>query len=223
MTTPAVSNPPSATPPVVTPPAAGDQPPAVPAAAGTPPGAPVVTPPAQTPAPGQTPPPAVTPPAPAVPPVLSLKAPDGSLLDAGAVERTTAQVAKLGLSQEHAQEVLEHVHKEVAAYQSGREAQAQQLMSRDWIEQVKADPELGGAKYDETIRMSSLARQRFMRPEFLKMLNDSGLGNHPENVRAWAAVGRLMAEANLITTGDTPPAPPVKDPLKVLYPNTPTG
>ena len=216
MTT-AVINPPSETPP------APVTPPVVPAASGTPPVAPVVTPPAETPTPGQTPPPVTTPPAPAVPPVLTLKAPDGSLLDAGAVERTTAQVAKLGLSQEHAQEVLEHVHKEVAAYQTAQEATAKRLMSQDWIAQVKADPELGGAKYDETIRMSSLARQRFMRPEFLQMLNDSGLGNHPENVRAWAAVGRLMAEANLITSGETPPAPPVKDPLKVLYPNTPTG
>lgn len=220
MTT-AVSNPPSATPPVVTTPPAGDPPPVVPAASGTPPVSPVVTPPAQTPTPGQTPPPVTTPPAPAAPPVLTLKAPDGSLLDAGAVERTTAQVAKLGLSPEHAQEVLEHVHKEVAAFQSAREAQAQQLMKHDWIEQVKNDPEIGGAKYEESMRLCALARHKCMRPAFLKMLDDTGLGNHPENVYAWRYVGSLLAEANLITTGDTPPAPPAKkDPLAVLYPST---
>lgn len=71
-------------------------------------------------------------------------------------------------------------------------------MRRGWETEAKADPDIGGAKFDET---KALARQTFTRfgvkadGPFLKLLEESGLGSHPDMLRFVANVGRLTGEA----------------------------
>lgn len=147
----------------------------------------------------------------------ALKAPEGSKLGTSAIERTTANVAKWGLSAETAQSVLEHVHGEVAEFWKAQEAESAQLRNVDWVQQTKADPEIGGAKFDETVRAAALARQAYFTPAFDKMLNDSGLGNHPEFVRAWSRVGKSMSEGQLINPNQINTPPPRKSTAEVMY------
>lgn len=179
---------------------------------------------AVTPAPAVVVPPVVDPaasvtPAPVIPAPITyvLKVPDGGKLDPGAVERTTATVAKLGLSNEHAQSVLEHVNGEVAAHEQALIAQAQQTRTVEWVAQTKADAEIGGAKFDATVQSVALAKERFLTPEFSKMLETTGLGNHPEFVRAFAKIGQAMGDGALIAPGAGNVSETRKPTSEVLY------
>jgi len=77
-------------------------------------------------------------------------------------------------------------------------------MRRAWAEEARADPDIGGAKFDET---KALARATFTRfgvkadGPFLKLLEESGLGSHPDMLRFVANVGRLTGEATTDSRG----------------------
>ena len=188
--------------------------------------APPVTPPVTPPAtpPVVTPPPApvasalappATPPAP-----ITLVAPEGSKLQPAAVERTAALVARLGLSGDHAQEFLGTVSSEVAAHEARLIADAEQVRRVDWVQQTQNDPEIGGAKFLATTQAAARARQEFFSPEFNTMLDQTGLGNHPEFVRAWAKVGHRMADGKLVSAPSSEHAPNRKSTAEVMYGNS---
>ena len=148
-----------------------------------------------------------------------LKVPDGGALDPGASERTVAFAAKLGLSQDAAQAALDHASAESRAYWKMQEARADIVRRQEWVSQTQGDPEIGGAKFVETVKAAALARQTYFTPEFDKLLNDTGLGNHPEFVRAWARVGRSLSEGALINPPAAAPAEKKRTAAQTLYPN----
>jgi hypothetical protein len=161
------------------------------------------------------PPGAVPPPAPTVPDKYELKLPDKAVLDATAVERSAAFAKAHGLSQEAAQKQLEHTNAELAAFVDAQQA-AFASTTKAWVDVVKADPELGGANFDTTIKDSKAAIDRFATPEFKKALSDTGFGNHPELVRVFAKIGKAMANDGLVRSGsDTGAAP--RDLANILY------
>lgn len=149
----------------------------------------------------------------------ALKVPDGGKLDPSAVERTTATVAKLGLSNEHAQSVLEHVNGEVAAHEQRLIAEAQHTRTVTWVEQVKADPEIGGANFDATVQSVALAKERYLDAEFAKVLTDTGLGNHPGMMKLFNKIGRSMADGALIAPGPGDGSVERKSTADVMYPD----
>lgn len=118
-----------------------------------------------------------------------------------AIERTTAFAAKSGLSPELAQAVLDQQHAEVLAHQNHLIADAEQVRRVDWVNMTKSDPEIGGEKLPATLQASARARAEFFNPAFNKMLDDTGLGNHPEFVRAWAKVGQRIGQGPLVNPG----------------------
>lgn len=204
-----------------TPPPASGEPQATPppAAAGTP-AAPAAAPSATpTPAPAGTPAPAAGTPAGTPSPIVyALKAPEGSLLKPEAIERTTAHVAKLGLSPEHAQAVLEQTSAEVKAYHTAIEEQSWKMRTVDWVDQVKNDPEIGGAKFEtETVPAIARAMAKYSDPEFTEMLAQTKLGNHPGLSKFIARVGRSLADDKLITAPGSPPSEERKPTTEVMW------
>jgi hypothetical protein len=182
-------------------PAPAAPPPPAPDPTPTPPPAPAA--PAVPPTPAPAAPPAA-PPAPPAAPVLTLKLPDGSKLDAQALERTTAHAVALGLSPESAQKTLELVNAEVAAFWKAQETQSAHTRNVTWVDEVKADPDIGGANFDQTMKHVTLVKEQLMDPDFRQWLNESGMGNHRWMVRFIARVGRRMADANLIGANALP-------------------
>lgn len=87
-------------------------------------------------------------------------------------------------------------------------------MRKGWEADARSDPEIGGAKFDET---KSLARATFVRfgvksdGPFLKLLEESGLGNHPDMLRFVANVGRLTGEASVDAGGGGQAQPRLAD------------
>lgn len=139
-----------------------------------------------------------------------------------AIERTTAFAAKSGLSPELAQAVLDQQHAEVLAHQNTLMAEAEQVRRVDWVNMTKSDPEIGGQHFPATLQAAARARAEFFNPEFNKMLEDTGLGNHPEFVRAWAKVGQRMGQGPLVNPGGGTVPDGRKSNAEVMY-GTPTN
>ena len=141
--------------------------------------------------------------------------PEGITLDSAQLEAAAPLFKELGLNQEQAQKLVDFQAAQVQAGQQGQLDAFNQLKT-DWVEQARKDPEIGGAKFDENIGDAKQAISKFGNEGFTKLLNDFGMGNHPEVIRFMAKVGRLTKEDNPDDTGK--PLGKPNDHVSVLYP-----
>lgn len=90
-----------------------------------------------------------------------------------------------------------------------------------WKSTVKADPELGGDKYDATMIDIEAGIKAMSRPKsdgLSKLLESSGLKHHPDLAYVFALAGRMVKEGK-ITNGQAPQEKP-KTLAERLYKNT---
>lgn len=91
----------------------------------------------------------------------------------------------------------------------------------DLAQQVKADPELGGKNLDETMALAGRALDHFgasKDSDFRKLLDSTGLGNHPVMVRMFRDIGKAVGEDSKLEREDVVP-PKKTDRLAEMYPN----
>ncbi|HGO4162715.1 TPA: peptidase [Serratia marcescens] len=119
--------------------------------------------------------------------------PEGQELDANALAVFEPIAKELGLSQEQAQKLVD-IYPQIQQQQA--EAWSKQVA--DWGEQVKADKEIGGDKFNASVGAAQRALDQFGNTELREYLNASGLGNHPALVRFCAKVGKAMAEDSFV-------------------------
>jgi hypothetical protein len=101
---------------------------------------------------------------------------------------------QLGLTQEQAQNMLE-------LYASVQEEQTQSDNQATADFAVNSQIELKrewGTNYDGNLDQAQRAFSQFASPEFGQLMDDSGLGNHPELVKAFAKIGAMLGEDRLI-------------------------
>ena len=75
-----------------------------------------------------------------------------------------------------------------------REAFTEQV--RSWETAVRADKEIGGDKFDENLVIAEQALAKLGTPALTEMLEQTGLGSHPEIVRLFVKLGPLVREDN---------------------------
>lgn len=150
---------------------------------------------------------------PAVPEKYEFKLPDGMTLDTEALSKFEPIARKLGLDQERAQEVVNlYAGLKQADTQRQQDDWAKQVS--DWSEAVKTDKELGGQAFDTNVAAAQSAMARFGTPELKAALESTGLGNHPELIRAFTRIGKAMGEDTFRT------AAPISEPRtaeQILY------
>ncbi|MCC6863269.1 MAG: hypothetical protein IT544_00470 [Rhodobacteraceae bacterium] len=147
----------------------------------------------------------------------SLKMPEGVEVDQALLDAVSPDFKELGLTQKQAQTLAD---KFIAAQtKKGEEAQASWSKTlTDWVDQAKADPEIGGANWDGTVKVATQLVGRFGNEAFCEYLNASGAGNHPEMIRFMAKVGAVIGEdrpANPANPGKTV----ARDTAAILYPD----
>jgi len=140
--------------------------------------------------------------------------PEGHVLDEGVIGKFSEVAKELNLPQDKAQKVLDVMAPAIAE----RQQAALQAMTSEWAETSKADKEFGGDKLDENLAIAKTALEKFATPEFRTLLNDTGLGNHPEVLRVFVRAGKAISP-DTVVTGKQAPAP--ADRLATLYDNTP--
>jgi hypothetical protein len=135
-----------------------------------------------------------------VPEKYDLKIPEGSLLEASAVEKIAAYAKEQGLSQKQAEALLERENQAVADFAQGQTKQLEQKRE-EWLKTAQVDPEFGGTEFPKNVEIAKRVINRFGSDSFKAALNESGLGNHPELVRFCWRLGKAMTDDELIVPG----------------------
>jgi hypothetical protein len=135
--------------------------------------------------------------------------PEGSVADPELKESFSGLAKKLGLNQKGAQELVSY------------KAQLDQKAIKDWTSHLetvkaaaKADPEIGGAKYAESVTLGRAVIAKF-NPKLTKVMNDYGVGAHPEMIRFMANIARATGETPSGGTGGSGGS--VEKPLHELF------
>lgn len=142
--------------------------------------------------------------------------PDGMEVDEALVGRFTPVAKELELDQAGAQKLVD-LFAEIQAEAAEAQTTSWNAMQEQWAEDAKGDKEMGGDKWDETVSLAARARDKFGTPALKDALNATGAGNHPELIRFFARIGRLVGEDGFVS-GETKPAP--KTTAEVMYPNS---
>lgn len=129
---------------------------------------------------------------------------DGREFDPDVIKQFSEVAREINLPQDAAQKVLDKLAPALEAKQARmiEDARAQ------WAESVKADKEIGGDKVAERLGIANKAIAEFGTPELAELLKTSGLGEHPEIIRAFLRVGKAISEDGRFVTGSkgNPPA-----------------
>ena len=143
--------------------------------------------------------------------------PEGVTIDDATLGDLKTLAKDLGLSQEQAQKIAD-----LGAQQSQRWADMQTEYAtkarEEWAAAAKADSEYGGAAFQASISSASKAIKQFGTPEFVNLLNETGLGNHPEVIRAFYKVGKMIEDDGIVPGGRNSEQP--TDAAKRLYNNS---
>lgn len=143
-----------------------------------------------------------------VPESYALAAPEGVELDAELVLEATPVLRELGLSNEAASKLVPVAAKLVES--AGTRAldgliEAGERQRRDWLEAARADTEIGGRRWNETLRSAGVALDAFGfrgGHPFRQALEDTGFGNHPDMIRLFARLGAMVGEDGQFVRGD---------------------
>jgi len=134
-------------------------------------------------------------------------------VDTDSLEAFKEVAKELDLSQDKAQAML----LKMAPAMQQRQAELIANAQKHWAESSKSDKEFGGEKLDENLSIAKKALDSFGTPELTALLNESGLGNHPEVIRVFYRAGKAISEDGFVR-GQGGVGASV-DPAKRLFPN----
>lgn len=144
-------------------------------------------------------------------------APEGKEYDSQVIDTFSAAAKEANLSQDAAQKLLDKVAPALAE----RQTQQADALKSQWLEESKSDKEFGGDKIQENLGVAKKALDTFGTPELRKLLEDTGLGNHPEVIRAFYKAGKAISEDTFV--GGQPAPKGGLNAAAVLYDNTGKG
>lgn len=142
-------------------------------------------------------------------------APEGVELEPEVLGKFKAIAKEDNLSQAKAQRYVDAAA-ELVAKQGDALADEILTTRQGWIDAAKADKEIGGDKLPETLAVAKRAIDTYGSPALKTLLDETGLGNNPEIIRAFAKAGASLAEDKIVG-GHKVPNEPV-DLADRLYP-----
>jgi len=141
---------------------------------------------------------------------------EGVTLDQDALGEFKALAGDAKLTQEQAQKVVD-IGVKLQQKWAAQQTQTMEAARTQWAEASNTDKEFGGEKLAENLAVAKVALDKFGSPELKQLLNDSGLGNHPEVIRFFYRAGRAISDDRVIGGGNGPG--PAIDPANVLFPS----
>ncbi|AHI37369.1 endoprotease [Klebsiella pneumoniae] len=124
---------------------------------------------------------------------------EGQELDTAALEQFEPIARELNLTNEQAQKMVDLYGTKIMPMVQKQQADAWQAQTEEWAATVKADKEIGGDKLMANLGVAQRALDTFGTPALKEYLNGTGLGNHPELVKAFVKVGKAMSEDGVVT------------------------
>lgn len=125
----------------------------------------------------------------------AFKLPENYSYDEGLLNEFNDLASKCNLSQKGADEIMALAVK-LAELTGGRFSDAamqeRRLKTEGWRRALMTDREIGGANLNRTMAAANTAYSHFAGPEVQMLLQESGLNCHPEIVKMFCRIGRLM-------------------------------
>jgi hypothetical protein len=150
------------------------------------------------------------------PEAYQFAAPEGMAFDPAVLDAFTGAAKEANLTQDAAQKIVEKMAPAIAA----RQLEQVRAIQEQWTKDSEADKEFGGAKLKESLALAKTAIQTLGTPELSKLLDESGLSNHPEVIRLlWKAGQKITPDSTLVTGKPTGEGGPM-NPASILYDNT---
>ncbi|MDV7071323.1 peptidase [Citrobacter werkmanii] len=123
---------------------------------------------------------------------------EGQELDTAALEQFEPIARELNLTNEQAQKMVDLYGIKIMPMVQQQQAEAWQKTTEQWAADVKADKEIGGDKLTGNLSAAQRALAQFGTPELKEYLEGTGLGNHPELVKAFIKIGKAMSEDGMV-------------------------
>lgn len=149
----------------------------------------------------------------------ALKLPEGVTADDPYLKDAVALFGEGKVAPELAQKLIDFDAKRQAEAVAKWQDEVAELSAK-YLQEVKADPEIGGPKLPETMGYIGKAVDKFVPADLKVTLQSYGLGNHPAIAKLLAFVGRQLSE-DVTVTGNPPAAQ--RDALRDWYPNQAKG
>jgi hypothetical protein len=122
------------------------------------------------------------------------KAPEGVTFDKDVIGKFSEVAKELNLPQDKAQLLLDKMGPTIIA----RQAEQLKAVRAGWQGQAKVDKEFGGDKLTENLAVAKKAIETFGTPELRTLLDESGLGDHPEVIRFAYRAGKAISEDGFV-------------------------
>lgn len=145
------------------------------------------------------------------------KLPDGLTMDVAGLAKYEDTFRELGLTNDQAQRLIGQYSEQVVEQNKQLEAELAK-QTEAWTNEIKGDPEFGGAKFDATVATAQKAIGHFGSPELKQWLEVTGAMNHPGLVKAFARIGKAMSEDTFNRPNTNVPGTP-KPIHERMYPN----
>lgn len=124
---------------------------------------------------------------------------EGQELDAAALEQFEPIAREMNLTNEQAQKMVDLYGTKIMPMVQQQQVEDWQKTTEQWAADVKADKEIGGDKLTGNLSAAQRALAQFGTPELKEYLEGTGLGNHPELVKAFVKIGKAMSEDGMVT------------------------
>jgi hypothetical protein len=131
---------------------------------------------------------------PGAPEKYEFKPQEGRVYDDAIIAVYSDAARELNLSNEDAQKLLD----KVAPVMAERQLAQIDAVKTEWESSAKIDKEFGGDKLTENLGTAKKALEAFGTPELKTLLNESGLGNHPEVIRLLFRAGKAISEDKFV-------------------------
>ena len=148
----------------------------------------------------------------------SFNFPEGMTLSEAVLKDFTALARKSKLTQEEAQKFVD-LSTFMTTERLKKEASELEALGQRWREELRTDPDFGGDKEKETVERANRALRRYGSAALIKFLNQTGTGNNPELVKAFARIDKNTGEDSLINGEPPPPEKKAKSAAEVMFPN----
>lgn len=130
-----------------------------------------------------------------------LKVPEGSKLGAEYVEKFVSLAKETGLPPDKAQVFLDREIQAQADFAEAQKAELKTLNEKTWLEELKADKEIGGEKFAASGQAAFKAGAFLFGEDGVQALVKAGLNHNPLLFRGLVKLGNLMNNDSFVLPG----------------------
>ena len=154
--------------------------------------------------------------APEVPERYELTMPEGWTLDEEGLAELTPIMHELKASNEQVQAVADLYIRRMSAARE-KQIAAERETVKNWREELRNDPEIGGAKYEENLASVKKMLIKYGSEDFYNYLDDSSLGNYPPFVKVMVKIAKELEDDRFVPGAGASSDEPVAAAAKMIF------